>query len=93
MSDYLNEQPYDEALRERALAVLSSMLLYMKHNKQDMGIFQEVFPVHLQGKLAEEAGTDVEEYHLSIVVRKKKDMKPYTIADYLEKKGMLRKKE
>jgi hypothetical protein len=45
----VTEQPFDEALRERALAVLSAMVLWMKDNKQGMGIIQEMFPVHLKG--------------------------------------------
>jgi hypothetical protein len=89
---FVTEQPFDEALRERALAVLSAMVLWMKDNKQDMGIFQEMFPVHLKGKLAEEAGTELEEYHMTIVVRKKKEIQKYAMADLLRDMGYLRKK-
>jgi hypothetical protein len=68
------------------------MVLWMKDNKQDMGIFQEMFPVHLKGKLAEEAGTELEEYYMTIVVRKKKEIQKYAMADLLRDMGYLRKK-
>jgi hypothetical protein len=85
------EQPFYEELRERAIAVLSTMLLYMQQTKQETAIFRESFPVGLLGELAKKEGTDILEYDMTIIVKKKRNIPRYTIGDLLKQQREKRK--
>jgi hypothetical protein len=65
------EQTIDEALRERAIALLSAMLLYMKDSNKDTMTYKQTIPVALRGNLAKKAGKTVEEWEIQVTVRKK----------------------
>lgn len=64
------EQPTDEALRERAIALLSAMLLYMNDQRMEEMTYTQVIPVGLQGLIAQRARKRLQKYEIEVKVRK-----------------------
>ena len=64
------EQPTDEALRERAIALLTLMLLYMNDQQMEGMTYKEVIPVGLRGLLAQRAGKSLQKYEIEVKVRR-----------------------
>lgn len=64
------EQPTDEALRERAIALLSAMLLVMNDEGLEEMVYTQVIPVGLQGLIAQRAGKSLQKYEIEVKVRK-----------------------
>jgi hypothetical protein len=64
------EEPIDKVLQDRAIAILSAMLLHMKHNNMEKMEYKKVIPVKLGREEAERTGNYAEKWEIRVVVRK-----------------------
>ena len=44
MDGYIGDEPLEKVLQDRSIAILSAMLLYMKHNNMEKWQYKKVIP-------------------------------------------------
>jgi hypothetical protein len=71
MDGYIGDEPLGKVLEGRAIAILSAMLLYMKHSNMEKMEYKKVVPVKLSREEAERTGNYAEKWEIRVVVRKK----------------------